>query len=1285
MHDTLIAQIQDFTLHARAALETETSRQLEGIYGWLPDGMFKDPSLYPAVNEIPEAGETRKRLEAYAEEEKPAGIMPKDARIKLVRETAFTWLNRLVALRMMEERKIIKATVGKLDKSNSFIFWLTADGNDEMYALHQQGALPQNAMSEGPSDIAYRKFLLWQSTQMASDVSVLFDPGNLSTRLFPRPPVLKNIVESMNKAELVEAWQTGNEETVGWVYQAFNAEELQAAFTAARLSKKKFEAKDIPSVTQLFTLRWVVRFLVENTLGRLWMEMHPDSRIKDQMSYLVPFNDSERELKPVKNITFLDPSCGSMHFGLVAFDLLVEMYKEELERAGQPGWHGKPSAASIEEIPASIIANNIYGVDIDLRAVQLSALTLLLKARTLNKECPFSDRNLACANVEAITGGKLEEFISESKFSHPIYERILREMALSLKDSEQLGSLLRLEKTLEYLIAEERKKVDAEKQLRFSFPGIAHEQFMTNEGVQEFFDLLQNHILRHLDNFIRESRSKKFDPGHFAAETEKGLRFLGIVSSKYDVVVTNPPYLSGRKMNKRLAKLLKDQFPVGKFDLYAAFIFRCQELTRQNGFIGMLTMHSFMFISRYEPLRNTLRDNTCVEILAHFGGGLFAVGNPGTLQTAAYVLRKETNFQQRLTHQGTFFRLIQEKDSEAKRIAFEGGLAALRAGRPQSLVFTCPLENSDTIPGKPWVYWVPETVMKLFRNFQLMGNFAKPCQGLATSDNFRFLRKWWEIDKGRIGFDITSCEQTCTSGKTWFPYMKGGKSSAWFGNQEHCINYAEDGKELKAWAEYHSKTHWSKRIINTDKFFLKGVTWSDISSKGFAGRLSPGGFVHDVTGMTCFPKETKILEVLSVFNSTIAKYLLGALNPTIHYQVGDIERLPVPDRSSKFLDAMAEKAIILTKQDSEESEITYDFIQPPVSVALLDERHGRLQELEEIIDKEVTRLYGLVEEDRLTLKAELEGTFIASNDDDNEVQEDNGNVEDVNESAGTGTELARAWISYAFGAVLGRYSIGGTEGLGRGNFDEETVSKIQALIDMDGVMVSEKGHPQDITARTLNCLELMRSRETAHVLIREAVGTNGNPEDSLRGFLDRFTGTPEASFWRHHFQLYRRRPIFWPLQSPKRKFTVWLFQERFTRDTLFKVRSEFTDPKIRWLESRIRELKTKAEQSRGAEKRRLEKDASQLADIFDDVQEFSKRLATIIQLGYTPYIDDGVLINAAPLWQLLPSWPETKKAWQQLEDGKYDWAHQAMAYWPDRVKDKCKTNKSFAIAHCLAE
>jgi hypothetical protein len=1278
MHDSLIARIQAFTLNARAVLETEAGQQLEGIYGWLPDGRFADPARYPAVHQIAEAGETRMRLETYAEEEKAAGLTPGDARVKLVRETAFTWLNRLVALRMMEERKILRPTVGKLDKSNSFIFWLTAEGNEETYALHQQGALPRNAMGEGPSDAAYRRFLLWQCAQLARDVSVVFDPDSLATRIFPRPQVLKDIVESMNREDLVEAWQAGNEETVGWVYQAFNAEE-EAAIRASFLKKHKVTSSEIPPVTQLFTPRWVVRFLVENTLGRLWVEMHPESSLRDQLGYFVPSGNLTRSMKCAKDITFLDPSCGSMHFGLVAFDLFVEMYKEELKKVGQPGWPDKPSVNSTDDIPASIIANNIFGIDIDLRAVQLSALTLLLKARTLNKQSAFSDRNLACANVETITGGRLEDFISQSRFGHPIYERILRGMASSLKDSDQLGSLIRLEKTLEYLIAEERKKIDFKTQLQLSFPGISQEQFTTKEGIQEFFGILHEQIVRYLDGFVKDSRGIGNDPGHFVSETEKGLRFLGIVSSQYDIVATNPPYLDSRDYSQVHKLFLESCYPDSKRNLYAAFMERCADLTRKDGFVGMLTGQSFMFIKTFEGLRKKLLDGFIIKTLAQFDYNLFK----GRVDTVAFVLSCKANAEKKQTHDGTYFRVVRERGSEFKRIAFEEGLGAFKAGRTHPAVFACRQEDFDAIPGKPWVYWMPPKLRRLFRELDILGNTAPPKQGLATADNTRFLRKWWEIGLQQIERNATSCSQSKATCKKWFPYMKGGSPTPWYGNQEHVLNWKMDGAEIRIFTN--DKGKLLSRPQNTNFYFRKGVTWSDVSSKGFAGRLSPGGFVHDVKGMTCYPPEDRILTVLGLFNSSVANFVLSALNPTISFQVGDIERLPIPDQSSETLDAMVAEAVALARQDSAESEITYDFIHPPISVADVDERHSRLHGIEEEIDREVTRLYGLTEEDRLALQSELEGRgALAEEDTDDDASSQKDDDDETVESVWTEAALARAWVGYAFGAILGRYAIDEPGGLGCGHFDETTVHTIRALIDADGVMISQPSHPQDITARTLRCLEGMRGGEAAHALIRQATGSNGDPEELLRGYLDRFTGTPEVSFWRHHFQLYRKRPIYWPLQSPKRKLTVWVFQERFTRDTLFKVRSELVDPKARWLDSRIRELKARADQSTGAEKRRLEKEASQLADEFDDVQEFSRRLSAVMQRGYTPRFDDGVLINAAPLWELLPSWPDTRKAWQDLATGKYDWAHQAMDHWPDRVKAQCRENKSLAIAHGLA-
>lgn len=1282
MTDDLIAQIQSFTLNARGLLEVEASQQLEGIYGWLPDGGFAPIKGYPAIAQLEEARETHRRLEQFADDELAAGFAAVDARRKLIRETAFTWCNRLAAFRLLEDRKLLKQTIVRFSQSNGFIYWLTDDANKDNYALHQQGSLPLNAMGEGPSNMAYRRFLLWQCGELARDVSVLFDPTTLASRLCPRPPVLKQLLANMNTETLAEAWRAGNEETIGWIYEGFIEDENKVIFD--KFSKgKKVLPEEIGAATQRFTPRWIVRVLTENSLGRLWVEMHPDSRLKDRLAYLVPMEISERRpLKLAREISFLDPCCGSMHFGLVAFDLYVEMYREEMEMEGQPGWPAKASLDSFELIPASIIAHNLHGIDIDLRAVQIAAFALLIKARTLQPNSAFTDLNLACSNVEQISGGRLESLIAQAKFSHPIHERILRSLTARMKDSNQLGSLLRLEKVLEQLIVDERRKAEAQPQLKLSLPGASSERFKTREGIEEFFSKLSEQVLQQLDQLVSASRAAGTAPGHLANEAAKGLRYLRLVSRHHDVVATNPPYMSRRNMSVVIADHLDDEFPSAKGDLYAAFIFRCTEMAGHLGKIAMITQQSFMFISSYEDLREYLRSSVAIETMAHLGPKAFPNITGEKVNTTAFVLRREPDERLRQEQTGSYFRLVRERDAEAKRTAFEAAVAALRTNQPYPQVFTCQQADFNAIPGKPWVYWFSEKLRDLFRKHPVLGVAAAPKVGLQTGENVRFLRKWWEVGVQRISTDSTSCEASKKTGKTWFPYMKGGASIPWFGNQEHVVNYRDDGAELYVLRP-------TSVIRNPTYYFRKGVTWSDVSSTGFAARLSPGGFIHDVSGMTCFPPENLIPQTLGVLNSTAAKYILAGLNPTIHYQVGDIERLPLPKQRNTQIETDVMSAVNVARARGTAVETTRDFVVPHTSLTLVESEEQQLFRLECKIDAEVSRLYGLNEEDLASIQRELAGAPVRIGETDAAESEESEVEPSEEEASGSSNwneqTLAEAWISYAFGTVLGRYAIGESEELGRGEFDARTVKEIRALIDPNGLMVEEKDHPQDIVRRTLQCLEFMRGKEVAHALIRTATGEdNGDPEDVLRGWVSRFSGQPATSFWKYHQQLYRNRPIYWPLQSPHKQFMVWVFHERFSKDTLFKVRTEFVEPKLRWLEARIKELKAKSLSSDTRGRRAAEKEISSLADVLDDVQEFANRLNRITQSGYTPHIDDGVLLNAAPLWELLPSWPDTKKAWQKLEAGEYDWAQQAMEYWPGRVKEKCKTDKSFAIAHGLA-
>ncbi len=660
--------IHDFALAARELLVSEVRDMLEGVYGLKADGRTAPLDQLPNLSSNPEGLDTYRWLGSYLDDEVKAGLERPEAVEKLVKEVAFTHLNRLVAFKMMENRGLIKrAAISKGTKSNGFLFYLVDHPEDE--ALWKAG---------GESvDRAYQHFLLWQAGQIDQEVRVLFDPDNLPSRLFPRSNCLAQIIGMINQEELRGVWD--DDETVGWVYQYFNEPELQAAFAAVRQSGIKFEARDIPAATQLFTLRWIVRFLVENTLGCLWVKMHPDTRMKSWLEYLVPLGDDPliESLRPVKEITLLDPACGSMHFGLVAFDIFYEMYREELECAGKPGWPETPSVTNEADIPSAILKHNLYGIDIDLRAVQLSALTLFLKAKSKNKEAVISDNNLACADVLAINGARLNKFLAEMRFG-PIYERLLRKLWEKLEDSTQLGSLLRLETEIGALVDAERQRYEREGRQIDMFRSVENE-FEAEAAREEYWQIMAAQLIQGLDLFTQRHFVDGHDDRLFTQEAAKGLHILDLMLHDYDVVVTNPPYLSRRKMNKSLADLLNDNYPEGKADLYAAFIMRALELAKGTGYVGMLTMHSFMFISSYEDLRKYITERASIRTMAHLGPGLFATGNPGTLQTTAFVLRREPDAARRNASVGTYFRLVHEPDAESKRLAFERALAELKA------------------------------------------------------------------------------------------------------------------------------------------------------------------------------------------------------------------------------------------------------------------------------------------------------------------------------------------------------------------------------------------------------------------------------------------------------------------------------------------------------------------------------------------------------------------------------------------------------------------------------
>lgn len=1256
--------LRTFTLWARELLTRETSDLLQQVYRIDPQTGARLPVPKGHLLETsPEAQANRKRIEQLLDDEVDAGLDRAAAVAKLIKETAFTHLNRLVAFKLLEARKLVRGVLAKHHQANGFLMWLVDRPEEEK--LYNQGDSPndRDGFGEAPRDRAYRHFLLWQSAELAKEIRVLFDPDNIPSLLFPRPGALKELIDALNAEERNADWAPGNEETVGWVYQFFNSEELEAAFAEARLSGKKFAKEDIPSVTQLFTPRPTVRFLVENTLGRLWVRMHPDSRLREQLGCLVPLPDEApaASMKPVEEIRVLDPACGSMHFGLIAFDLLTEMYREELERAGTPGWPAEPSVSSEAEIPAAILAHNLYGIDIDQRAVQLSALALYLKAKSANREARLEESNLACADVAIFRGQHLNKIMGEMALPRGVTRDLFVKFRDSLEEASQMGTLVRLE---------------------------------TN------FQNFQSERLREaIDAYVLKKREEGIDESYFANETGKGLRLLEALERRYDVVFTNPPYVSARKMNAEMSRFMKANYKSAKGDLFAAFIQRCLELASEEGLVGMLTMHSFMFISSYEKLRAYLSDNAIIHTVAHYGPGLFAVGNPGTLQTAAFVLRREAFEEKRREARGVYFRLVKEPDAESKRAAFEQALARYRSGEPDPRVYLYRQGDFAAIPGSPWVYWITPGLRKLFLTLPKLGEISTPRQGLATADNTRFLRYWWEAGLSRIKRNASNATDADGSGLRWFPYMKGGGFKRWYGNQEFCVNWHRDGEEIKqyiceAYPYLNGKWEWVAK--NTDFYFRRGVTYSYLTAGAFSARLSPGGFIFDVAGSSLFPDDIPL--VLALLNSTFAQFALKLINPTVNFQVGDLARLPVPKRSSGRLRQLVEQAIELARKDSEEDETIYDFIAPPAwpdGAERVTSRHRQLEAVEREIDEEVYRLYEISPEDRKAIEDELAAAPVAEDNDADNGGETSEEQEEAGQPSLTEQELAQRWVSYAVGLALGRFAPGEPAGLGRGEFSPELAARLNALIDPDGVLVLQRDHPDDLAARIIQILNLIHRERDAARLIQTATSGNGELRDRLETYL-------LGPFFKAHVKQYRKRPIYWLLQSPKQFYSVYLFHERATDQTLALIQGKrYLGGRIFQVRQQLEEANRREASSEGREKARWRRQAQDLAEELADLEAFDKAITETNNepildaqgrqavARWVPEFDDGVLLNAAPLYRLTPAWKKADakldlaKAWQALKKGDYPWAKTAMRYWPRETLEACQQNRSYRIAHGL--
>ena len=630
-----------------------------------------------------------------------------------------------------------------------------------------------------------------------------------------------------------------------------------------------------------------------------------------------------------------------------------------------------------------------------------------------------------------------------------------------------------------------------------------------------------------------------------------------------------------------------------------------------------------------------------------------------------------------------------------------------------SQVYRLRQGDFGAIPGNPWVYWIKPTILDLYKSLPQVGEVLNPVVGCFTCDNNRFLRFWWEIGINGVNRSANDRQDFIVSSKRWAPYMKGGTYLKWFGNQDYVINYYLDGKEIR---EHRLVSGQSFSLPGQNFYFKEGLTWGDLNPKGFAVRFLPKGFVFDVKGSSGFPNKDNLLFIMAVINSKWMDYSLGMLNPTASFQVGDIARVPVkmPSASQKVIfEGLVPKCIQnqLSKATRKETVIDFTTPLPLQSGKLVDQAaYHCLSELEAQINKQVYDLFDIGEIDRQAIESELAGGLI----DVEEVESAKADEEDDISPSVNITELIYSWFSYAIGIIIGRFQPGNPDALGSaiyrrsdfaiGSLPEPTEKEFNELVGdpsqfayidelggrhvfthqvedalrklalTDGIAVFDPNHPRDLPTLVSKALELMLGQAQAQEVIQQAA--NGD----LRRYLEK------DFFTQHHIKQYRKRPVYWPIQSSKRSYGFILFHEKIDRNTFYALQQEpYLPTKRRAVQLRLEELGKKVLTAQGAARKPIEKEMDELRQLAEELAQFAKDLDTITRGGYEPeadWINDGVILRMAPLWSVIPLWKsEPKKYWEELAAGKYDWSRIAMKYWPERVKQACAKNKSYAIAH----
>ena len=797
----------------------------------------------------------------------------------VVDKVAYTWFNRLIAVRYMEVNDLLPSRTRVLSSADGRaepqIVTSPFDAVLDYTPAEQQQVV--TLKNDNKLDEAFRLLFLKQCAALGDCLPRLFEqvddymPLLLALSFTDKDGVVCHLVNDISESDWQDAVQI-----VGWLYQYYNTEPKEQVF--ANLKKNiKISKENIPAATQLFTPDWIVRYMVENSLGRLWSEGHPNFDKSEWKYYLDEAPQEPQVAQQLaelrkgyaaltsEDIKCIDPCMGSGHILAYLFDVLMQIYRSA-------GYTDRDAAASIVE-------HNLYGLDIDDRAAQMAYFVVMMKG--CHYDSRFLRRHL---NPHVYAIQESGELTADALGRLGKQESTARALLDGFKNAKEYGSILQPKVTLAELDAlqEQLREVDGASDV-----GSLTDQFVAGQ------------LLRVLCPLVEQAR---------------------MLVQKYDVVVTNPPYMGASGMNARLSDYVKKVYPDSKSDLFAVFIERCAQMDKRGGYQAMITQHAWMFLSSFEKLRAKLQLIDTVN-MAHLGARGFDEIGGEVVQTTSFVMRSSHT----KGYKGTYCRLLDGESEKAKAEMFVGGENR----------YVTEQDNFSKIPGSPVAYWVSTNLYDIFNNM-LVKDCAFVGIGMRTGDNDRFLRYWFEVDRNKECFDAENAEMAIQSKKKWFSYNKGGERRRWYGNNEYIVNWENNGQEIKDNTRLHypqlgDNLGW--KISNENQYFKPLLTWTFISSSGFGGvRYKTAGFICDVQGSMIVADNNRLMYLAGILCSKIAAYILNITNPTMSIQVKDIANLPAIIESDKEFDVQqfVEDNIHKEKSDWDSFETSWDFKHHPL-------------------------------------------------------------------------------------------------------------------------------------------------------------------------------------------------------------------------------------------------------------------------------------------------------------------------------------------------------------------